>query len=44
MAQVGYSPEKYIDSPVIYGDRVETSNPYHLGYIDSSEIICGIKD
>ena len=22
------------DSPVIYGDRVETSNPYHLGYIE----------
>ena len=33
------APEKHIDSPVIYGDRVETSNPYHLGYIDSSEII-----
>ena len=25
------APEKHIDSPVIYGDRVETSNPYHLG-------------
>ena len=22
------------DSPVIYGDRVETSNPYHLVYIE----------
>jgi hypothetical protein len=23
-----------LDSPVIYGNRVETSNPYHLTYID----------
>ena len=23
------------DSPVIYGDRVETSNPYHLRYIET---------
>ena len=23
------------DSPVIYGVRVETSNPYHLLYIES---------
>jgi hypothetical protein len=28
------APEGYIDSPVIYGDRVETSNPYHLVYIE----------
>ncbi len=26
--------EKHIDSPVIYGVRVETSNPYHLLYIE----------
>ena len=25
---------KMFDSPVIYGVRVETSNPYHLLYID----------
>ena len=24
------------DSPVIYGVRVETSNPYHLLYIESA--------
>ena len=24
------------DSPVIYGARVETSNPYHLRYIEKS--------
>ena len=24
----------HIDSPVIYGDRVETSKPYYLIYID----------
>lgn len=23
-----------LDSPVIYGNRVETSNPYYLTYID----------
>ena len=23
-----------LDSPVIYGNRVETSDPYHLTYID----------
>ena len=23
-----------IDSPIIYGDRVETSKPYHLIYIE----------
>lgn len=32
------APEKHIDSPVIYGDRVETSKPYHLIYIDRYEI------
>ena len=26
----------YFDSPVIYGVRVETSNPYHLQYIESN--------
>jgi len=25
----------FIDSPIIYGDRVETSKPYHLIYIDN---------
>ena len=29
---------KAFDSPVIYGARVETSNPYHLGYIENSFI------
>ena len=28
-----------IDSPVIYGDRVETSKPYHLIYIDINNSI-----
>ena len=28
----------FFDSPVIYGVRVETSNPYHLLYIEK---ICG---
>ena len=28
----------FVDSPVIYGDRVETSKPYHLIYIDRYEI------
>ena len=27
-------PYLCIDSPVIYGDRVETSKPYHLIYTD----------
>lgn len=27
---------KAFDSPVIYGVRVETSNPYHLFYIENS--------
>ena len=27
---------KAFDSPVIYGARVETSNPYHLVYIENS--------
>ena len=27
-------PVGCFDSPVIYGDRVETSNPYHLVYIE----------
>ena len=29
---------KAFDSPVIYGARVETSNPYHLVYIENSQI------
>ena len=29
---------KAFDSPVIYGARVETSNPYHLVYIENSFI------
>lgn len=28
-----------VDSPVLYGDRVETSKPYHLIYIDRYEIV-----
>ena len=28
-------PVGYFDSPVIYGVRVETSNPYHLLYIET---------
>ena len=28
-------PKLNIDSPVIYGVRVETSNPYHLLYIEA---------
>ena len=31
-------PGKAFDSPVIYGVRVETSNPYHLLYIENSLI------
>ena len=28
-----------IDSPILYGDRVETSKPYHLTYIDQYSIL-----
>lgn len=30
-----FSVRCYFDSPVIYGIRVETSNPYHLIYIEN---------
>ena len=37
--KTSYTASDSFDSPVIYGVRVETSNPYHLVYIEHYGII-----